>query len=166
MSMLQSKQNEQLIKIGNWLALKIEKYEMILAFLFSIVLLIRITGNFPVGVFLVLILSILATLYVLKAYSVSDDSNAGGIERFIDKLASLSLSVSMIGILFRFQHYPGYGPMLLMGSTTLVVVFLVILFLQSKKPELKIFTQRMKLRILIVAALGLLLYFAPAGDVI
>jgi hypothetical protein len=164
--MQQSKKNELLMKTGNWLAPKIEKYEMILAFLFLIVLLIRITGNFPVGVFMVLILSILATLYLLKAYSVSDDSNAGGIERFIDKLASLSLSVSMIGILFRLQHYPGSDQMLLMGSTILVVAFFAILFLQSKKPDLKIFTQRMKLRIFIVAALGLILYFAPAGDLI
>ena len=164
--MLQSKQNEQIIKISNWLAPRADKYESILAFVFLVVLSIHISTDLPVGIFMTMALTTLASLYFFRAYSVSDDSKAGGMERFIDKLASMSLSVCIIGILFRLENWPGYDTMLILGSITLVIVFLAILILQSKKPDLKIYTPRLKLRIFIVAALGLLLYFTPADDLI
>ena len=164
--MIQSKQNEQLVKMSNRLTRKLDKYEVILALIFLVILLLHISSDFQVGVFMTITLSTLAVLYFFKAYSMSDDDNAGGLERFIDKLASLSLSVCLIGIMFRLENWPGYDKMLLIGSSTLVIILPIILVMQSKKPDLKIFSQRMKLRIVIIAALGLLLYFTPADELI
>ena len=163
--MIQSKQNEQIVKMSNRLTRKLDKYEAILALIFLVILLLHISSDLQVGVFMTLTLSTLAVLYFFKAYSMSDDDNAGGLES-IDKLASLSLSVCLIGIMFKFESWPGYDKMLLIGSSTLVIILPIILVMQSKKPDLKIFTNRMKIRIVIVAALGLLLYFVPADKLI
>lgn len=164
--MIQSKQNEQLAKISNRLSPKLDKYEAILAFVFLIVLILQIVSDLQVGVFMTLTLSTLAVLYFFKAYSMPDDDNAGGMERFIDKLAYLSLVVGIIGILFRLENWQGYNEMLIIGTSTLIIIFPVILVMQSRKPDLKIFTNRMKLRIVIFVALGLLLYFTPADKLI
>lgn len=164
--MTEMKQNEQIVKISNWLAPKIDKYELILAFVFLVVLSLHISTELPMGVFMILDLTTLAAIFYIRAYSIPDDPNAGVTERVIDKIASMSLSVCIIGILFRLESWPGYDTMLSIGLITLGIAFLSIFFFKFKNPELKIYTPRLKLRIFIVLALGLFLYFTPTNDLI
>ena len=102
----QKPQNEELIKIGNKIAEVLIKYEVILSLLFALALILRTGTNFPSGIFITLILSTLACLYFLRAYAVPTDENAGGLEFFVDKLASFACSVGIVGILFRLQNWP------------------------------------------------------------
>lgn len=164
--MTETKQNEQMVKINNWLAPRIDKYELILAFVFLFVLLLQISTELPVGIILILDLATLAALYYLGAFSIPEDSNAGMNERVIYKVALMGLSVCIIGILFRLESWPSYSTFLLIGLITLGIAFLSIFFLKFKNPELKIYTPRLKLRIFIVLALGLFLYFTPTNDLI
>lgn len=164
--MLQPKQNEQIIKISNWLAPRLDKYESMLALVFMAVLILKISTDLPVDVFLTLALITLAILYFFRSYTVPDDPNAGGMEVFIDKLASISLSVCVMGILFKLENWHGYEIFLPLGLIILVIVSLGILILQSKNPDLKMYTLRLKLRIAVIVAVGLLLYFTPVADLI
>ena len=61
---------------------------------------------------------------------------------------------------------PGYAQMQIMGPYLLVVSLVVISYLQSKKPELTIFTKRLKIRIFIIAAMALIFFLTPTEKLI
>jgi hypothetical protein len=70
---------------------------------------------------------------------------------------SWGCSVTIVGILFRIGHWPGYDVMTTLGCATLIISLLVILLNKSKKPELKLFTSRWILRIMVIVIIGLTL---------
>ncbi len=164
--MFKLNQNAQNKKINDWLSTKFDKFEIIFAFAILLILLLESTGDLPLGMFKVMILSTLAMLYFFNAYSPVEDKLAGPIEIFVHKLVSISLSISVIGILFRLLNWPHSIPFLFVGPVMLVVIFVVILYLQSKKPELTVFTKRLKIRVFIIAIIGLIIFFTPAEKLI
>ena len=164
--MIQNKQNEALIKVSKWISPRIDKYETILVLIFLGVLILKVSGVFLSGILLTLILSTMAVLYYFMAFAVLEDEQAGGIENFIHKLIYFASSVGMIGILSKLQRWPNSNLMIMCGSITLAISLLIIMFVKSKKPELKIFPPRTMLRILFIAAVGLLLNFTPKENLI
>jgi hypothetical protein len=159
-------QNEQLTKIGNLVSSQLLKYEVIIVLVFLTGLVLRLTTDLKVSALIILSLNTLATLYFFSAFSVPKDENANGLEIFINKLASFSSSVAIIGILFRLQHWPGYNNMIILGCITLIILIPVILIIKSKKPDLTIFNQRLIIRLALVAVLGLFINFAPKDTLI
>jgi len=164
--MIQNDQNEQLIKIGNWISPRLDKYEFIIVIVFLTALLFKMSTDLEISILIVLSLMSLSILYFFNAFSCSNDEKAGGVERFIVKLVSLSGSIVSIGILFRLEHWPGYNAMLISGCATLVILFPIIIIIKSKKPELSIFNQRLLIRIILIASLGLFINFAPKDTLI
>lgn len=164
--MFQQNQNDQNKKLNDWLSINFDKVETILAFAFLLILLLESTGDLPLGTFKVMILSTMAVLYFFVAYLPIQDKHAGAIEIFVLKLVSISLSFSVMGILFRMMNWPGLAMMKFTGPALLVVSFVVISSLQSKKPELTIFTKRLKIRIFIIATISLIFFFTPTQKLI
>ncbi|MBN1188067.1 MAG: hypothetical protein JXB49_37680 [Bacteroidales bacterium] len=164
--MTPNSQNEILVKIGNWISPRLDKYESIIALIFAVVVILKLNTDLKVGILLVLTLSTLSTLYFFNAYSFPDNDNAGGLERFVFKLSLLSGSVASVGILFCLQHWVGYDIMLSCGCITLAILLPVVLIIKSKKPDLMIFNNRLVIRIVVIAAIGLFLNFAPGNILI
>jgi hypothetical protein len=159
--MIQNKQNEQLIMIGNWISPKVERYEPFFLLILVVELLVKILTNRPTGNVISLALVTLSMMYFFKTFSFREDENAGGMERFFEKITAISASIGIMGILFSIQRWPGGDMMLICGCGTLLISLPIIFYFKSRKPELKIFTTRMILRTLIIGALGLALYFIP-----
>lgn len=155
--MIQSNQNEQIIKVGNWVAARLNKFESFLTFVFLLVMGLHIGTKLNVNVFLVLTLLTLANLYFLNAFSVTDDENTGGLKAFLYKLISVCCSISVIGILFRILHWSGYEIMLPISCIALILSLAGILYLKSKKRDGKIFDLRMIIRIVTIVAVGLIM---------
>lgn len=161
MNMYQTNKDEQLIKIGNWISLRLNKYESIITLIFAVLLILKMNTNLALGIFITLSLNSLAILYFFNAFSTPENENAGGIERFVNKLVSFSSSVAIIGILFKIEHWPGHDIMIMLGCTTLLILLPVISIIKSKKPEVKIFNGRLVVRIVLISALGFFLNVAP-----
>ena len=154
-------QNEPLKKIGNFIAKHLNLFENILAIITIAAVLLKMFTALKTGFVITLSLTTLATLYFFRAYAVHDDEHAGGMEVFIDKLASFAGSVAIIGIMFRLEHWPGYEIMLQLGGITLLIVLAAIAILKSKKPQLKIFNRRLVIRIIVLLFLAAALYSTP-----
>jgi hypothetical protein len=159
--MLQNNQNEQLTKIANRITPRLDRYESVIFLILLVALLLRISTNLPTGIVIALALISLSTLYFFSAFSFKEDEHTGGMGLFIEKLTAISASVGVIGMLFTLQRWPGADKMLLIGCGTLLISLPIIYYYKSRIPELKIFTSRMVIRTIVIAALGLALNFTP-----
>ena len=160
--MIQATQNEQAAKIGNWIAPRLDKFEIILFLVFIISLILRISTDLPVALLLIASLMILSTLYFFAAFASINDEYAGGMESFLHKLASWSCSIILVGALFRIQMWPNSKLLLQIGCITLIIVLSMILYTNSRKPELKFFNVRYILRLVLILGLGLFFTFASS----
>ena len=159
--MRKTPQNEQLSKIGNLISSKLNKFEFLFFIIFLIGIFLKLATDLNANILIILSLNALAVLYFFSAFSVSDDKNAGRIELLINKLLSLSLSITTMGILFRLQHWPGFSNMIIIGCVTLIILLPIILIIESKKADLVIFNHRRLLRVAVIIAFGLIINFAP-----
>jgi hypothetical protein len=159
-------QNEQASKIGNWIVLRIDKYEIILALVFIMTLFLKRSTDLPVGVFMALSLLALSTLYFFSGFAIIIDEHAGGKEIFVHKLASWSCSVGLISILYRLQGWVPYKIMAIVGCGTLLILLLVIFYLNSKKSELKLFNSRYIIRMILICFLGFYLAYTSTDVLI
>ena len=66
--------------------------------------------------------------------SIAELVETDGWKKFMAKVYGWGASVVMIGALFKIQHYPGAGPMLVVGLLTEAVIFFFSAF-EWKKPE-------------------------------
>ena len=103
--MITNNQNEQLIKIANWISPRLERYESVIFLILVAAFLLRISTNLSTGIIITLALSTLSMMYFFNAFSFKEDENAGGMERFIEKITAFSASVGIIGILFVVASY-------------------------------------------------------------
>jgi hypothetical protein len=158
--MAQNTKNELLTKVGNPISTRINSIEIILALIFLISFNLKLIIDLNVSILDIFPLQILAIFYFFTAFSVPSDENAGPMELFLYKLAYVSLTVTTLGILFSLKSFPGNMNMILVGCISLVILFPTILFLKSKNPNLTIFSQRLLIRIALIAAFGLFMGFA------
>ena len=89
-----------------------------------------------------------------------EDENAGGLEQFVEKLSGYACSIGIIGILFRLENWQGYKQMLFVSCLFMLVLIPTIVILRSRKPELKLFNQRILVRMFLIGATGLILYIS------
>jgi predicted membrane channel-forming protein YqfA (hemolysin III family) len=113
-----------------------------------------------------LVLSTLAVFNFYNSFAPLKDEKAGGLGIFINKIVYFALSVGVIGVLFRLENWSGYDVMLMLGCISLAIGLAFVLFINSKESELKIFSSRVILRILVILAVGVLLYFTPRENLI
>ena len=157
--MIQSNQNEQIIKFGKWVSTRLNKYETILAAIFLVALVIKMGTSLDVSFLIVLTLMILANLYFFNAFSVNE--NATGMEIFLNKIISICCSVSMIGILFRLQQWSGYDFFLGIATLMLLISFVVLFLLKYRNKDFSIFNQRMAIRLFTIIIIDLTMLLAP-----
>lgn len=148
------------VKIGNYIAQRIDKYEVILAAIFLLAVISKIAFKVNVSVIITLDLSALSTAYYFSAFAVIDDTRVGALESFIAKLAFWSCSVVLIGILFTLNRWTGSATAIRMGGFSLLVSLILMLFSNYKKPDLKFFSFRWLLRVAVILILGLSLHYA------
>jgi hypothetical protein len=156
---MQSFENQQAKKIGNYIKSKLIGYENGIVILLLLLIIIKSATHAPLGIFITILFLALATFYFLLAYADLDDELAGGLEIFIHKLASWSLSVSLIGILFLVQHWTFSDLFLRVGGLTLFACICAILWSKRKKPALRVFDFRYILRIIVLCTISLFLTF-------
>jgi len=164
--MLEYKQNEAITKISLWISQRLDKYEIILALVFLVSLFLRISGFLFSGTLMTLVLSTLAVFYFYNSFAPLKDEKAGGLEVFINKLVYFALNIGVIGVLFRLENWSGYDVMLKLGCVSLAICLAFVLFINSKEAELKIFSFRVILRIVVILAFGVLIYFTPKESLI
>ncbi|WP_167619840.1 hypothetical protein [Maribellus sediminis] len=157
-------QNEHFEKIAGWIIPKIDRYELVLTLLLLVTFVLRILSDIQVGVFITMILSTLALLYFLMAYLKPE--KALRMELFLFKIGYWSLSVTIIGILFRIERWQYSDLFLIIGSTTAILVVLMVSLILVKKSELFLFNRKMKMRMVIIAALGLMFYITPTSELV
>ncbi|SDC99016.1 hypothetical protein [Williamwhitmania taraxaci] len=159
-------QQEQIEKLGNWVAPRLNKLEIILAAAFTIGLLMKVTATPKSSLVILLSLSILPILYFLNAFAVPENKETSSMEVFIGKLIHIAAAIACIGILFTLQNWKGSNISLKLGSITLIISFLATLILKSWKPELRTFNQRLLLRALVIGVVGLSLHLTPKEKLI
>jgi hypothetical protein len=148
------------VKIGNYIVQRLDKYELILAVIFLLAMILKIVFHANVSVIIMLDLTALSIAYFFSAFAVIDETRVGAIESFVVKLAFWSCSVVLMGILFTLNHWTGSATAIRVGGFSLLISLVVMLFSNYKKPDLKFFSFRWLLRVAVILILGLSLHYA------
>lgn len=126
---------------ADYISKKLLKYEIQIIAIILSVLLIKFL-NFPFsGTLNILVLGIIAIIYFLSSFRSFSQSDMTSTDLFFIKLFGVSSSISIIGILFSFQNYPGNMRMLFIGSISLIMVLIYILIQFRNQPEYKAFSK-------------------------
>jgi|GEM_PF-1662459 hypothetical protein len=153
--MINRTENENLAKLADKIKPKLLTIEGALSFTTLIGLALR-GSNIPQGeILIVFSLGSISLAYFLIAYC-SHEKETPAMTKFLHKLMFWACSISVVGILFRFQSYAGYNMMLAIGCMSLALG-LILNF------SLKINVDRkFIIRTLVILAIGLSLYFTPS----
>lgn len=147
--------------MGNWVATRLDKYEVVIFIILIFALIVKTTTDIPVNIFIVLSLMTMAIMYFFSAFANINFEHAGGLDIFFYKLTSWGCSIGIIGILFKLQNWANYQMMILIGCIVLVIILPVILYRKSKNEELKLFNSRYVLRVVLICIIAFLLSVAP-----
>jgi hypothetical protein len=157
MEMNQAPKAELLIRIGNWIKPRLDLYELIIGLCFGVALIVQGLTELSLNIVLICTLGLLAGMYFFTAYSELNISHTGGLEIFYYKLSALSLSVGVVGILFKLEYWHGASYLITASSVSLLILFPFMLYTNIRKPELKIFNTRLLVRVFVIAIAGLLI---------
>jgi len=146
-------------KIGNWICPRVDFLELILILIFAVAFLLKTQFDMPVDFLIVLSLSALGLTYFFLSFKLPESDNPEAILIFANTLSGYSLSVSVIGILFKLMNFPGFDIMLLVGSITLILILPTIIYMKSKKKEWNFFNNRYLIRLFVFGASGIILWF-------
>lgn len=147
-------------RFTNWIVKNLKKSEIISLIIVALGLILK-SVSLPAGNILVTItLSFLAVLYFFIGYH--DFRFSSKMESFLHKLLSYGWAISIIGILFIIQGWPGYEPMLTVGPFPLAVILIIIIYQRSKNAEeYSIIDSKVLLRTFVIVAVALSLRFTP-----
>lgn len=100
-----------------------------------IAVLARINANYvPSGIGQVLLIAFALMWYFIVMSKPKPVDNSQAISYLCKKIGGLAMSISAVGIMFRLQHYPGAGVMLMVGCMTCIITLLLTLLSSSKNP--------------------------------
>ena len=100
-----------------------------------IAVLARINANYvPSGIGQVLLIAFALMWYFIVMSKPKPVDNSQVISYLCKKIGGLAMSISTVGIVFRLQHYPGAGVMLMVGGMTCIITLLLTLLSSSKNP--------------------------------
>ncbi|WP_445717365.1 hypothetical protein [Flavobacterium sp.] len=138
------------------------KIEKVLSIVFIISLIFKLMhwpGGSPL---MVLSLLILAFCYFPFGFYFFSDKNFKTQNIGISVVFGWLLSISLIGILFKLMFWPGYGPMLLIGTLTAVPLIGVAILLFTKSSDvLKNYYKNLLIRTAVIFLLSLLCFLLP-----
>lgn len=160
--MIQTVQNEQATKIGNWIATRLDRYEAIIFLILIFALIVKTTTDIQVNILIVLAFMAMAIIYFFSGFANINFDYAGGLDIFFHKLASWGCSIGIMGILFRLQGWASYDLLIWVGCATMLIILPFILYRKSKNEELKLFNSRYILRIVLICLVGFFIAYAPS----
>ena len=111
------------------------------------------------NILIVLSLFALGLTYFLLSFALPESDKPEAMIIFANTLSGYSLSVSLIGILFKLMNFPGSDIMLLIGSITLILILPTIIYMKSKNKEWNFFNNRYLIRLFVFGASGIILWF-------
>ena len=153
-------------KIGNLALIGIKRYELIIVLVILLSFIGKILEIDTADIFFVLSTGFLSVLYFVRAFAKIDIIFSGGLDVFTNSLYSYSLSLTLLGVLFRLNQFPGYTMMLMVGLITLFITTVLIIYLISQKSDSKVFNTRSILRALIILMLGAFLWLTPTDTLV
>ena len=119
------------------------------------------------SIIVILSLGILSILYSSGGFYFFSDKTIKKSNIGFSIAAGLFLSIPLLGILFKIQHYPGATIMLLVGSLVAPVFLVLTLVLKSKATEeLKVYYQNMTTRTVAITFFTILLYLTPVSTLV
>ena len=161
---MQVQQNNNFTKIGSMISKRLNILETLIFLLFLLSLALKSAGIINTTLPTIL-LTLLAIIHFFKSFEpLAGENNAQVI--FIDKLIWMSLSISTLGILFRLLNSPGYNMMIIIGSVSLSLSFLLILSVKKNKPQVAIFDKRYIIRVILMCLISLALKFTPSNNLV
>lgn len=143
-------ENKRLNAFSNLIKAKLIKYELIMVVVIVLVIMLRYMHVPFSGILAVITLSAMSVIYYLFAFSTADEPNLTKYDRFIYMLSSFGSSLSLIGILFTLQKWPGEKSMLLSGMPLLLMVLIYIVIQNSKGQKPEIFNTPFIVRVLVL----------------
>lgn len=147
-------------RMANWVFKNFKKAELIFLTIFVIGFALKISAIHLGEVLITLSISALAVLYFFRAYKVFEDADR--IEIILNKLLPYGWSICVIAIMFSIQGWPGFEPMLIVGSFIQIALLAVILFFHELKGiKYPTINKNVLLRSFIIAGLAISLYFCP-----
>ncbi|MBN2742803.1 hypothetical protein LX69_00411 [Breznakibacter xylanolyticus] len=147
--------NEQMKKIGNWLNPIFERIEMVVLVFFLLGMALK--TFFDINVLLMVSLSVLGLLYFVKAFADPEGENITAFDRFMHRVVFYLMSVSVFGILFNLNHFPGASIMSLVGGVGLIIALIVVFIIKARHGDASVYDTRFVRRMIYVAALALVL---------
>ena len=98
------------------------------------------------GLILTISLTSLAMFYIASAFNAFEDKDKN---RGLSVVCGIFMSITTIGILFKFMHWPMANIQLLVGAIPLPILFLVTLLLKLKQKDeiLQTYYKNMLLRL-------------------
>jgi len=154
------KNNELLIKPGNWVSNMLLKYDLVIIMIILSALILKVLEIPASEVILILVLSMIALIYFLSAFAVPEDNEITSIDRFVIKLAGWGSAISIMGILFRFQHFPNSENVLEIAFIPLAGGLAYMVLQKVKFPEIEKFDKLFMIRVFILLlVVGSLLFF-------
>ena len=153
--------NEQIVKISKKIYPKINKLEFPLFSILALVVSLKEFTDFPVTIFIISIIGVLACLYFIGAFYPKDSSVYSSGAQAIIKVSMISLSVGLLGIMYKILHLPGALQMLVAATATMLIGFVASVYFKYKTPEVILFENRMLLRMLIIGGICVILLLLP-----
>ena len=150
-------ENEKLTAIKKIIQTKIIQYEYVILTLVLLGLAMQFTDFQYASLITVILLSLSATAYFISAFIIHEETNLVMEDHFFFKLIGIASGVVILGILFSVLSWPNAKPMTVVGGLTLLVSLFYILIQKNKRPELKLFSTAIILRIVILVAIATLI---------
>jgi hypothetical protein len=158
---MQTSMKEIAIEIGNWLSPILNIVEAILFAVFVFALTMKASAGIPVDILLIVVLSTMALAYFFNAHATVNFDNVGAMDVFYHKLTSWGCAIGTMGILFCLQNWPQYEMMIWLGFANGLIVMPLVLYRKSKYRDIKLYTFRYVLRILVISLFGFTLAYVP-----
>ncbi len=160
--MIKTSQNEQASKIGNWIASRLDNYEIILVIITLVALSLKLFTSMHISVLIVLSLLSLAVLYFFNGFASINNDKADSFEVFLHKISSWACSVGIIGILYGINNWAFYQLFAKTGAFALILVLILFFILKRKRDDLIYFNTRHIIRITIICIISLLMAYTSS----
>jgi len=137
-------------KIGDFIQSKILKFELLILAIIVFILILTFLNLPFVRLIATLVLMTVSIFYFFSAFATPANPGFSSIDLFFNKLTALGCSVSVIGVLFRIQHWPNGKTMVTVGLITMIISLAYIIFQKNKTPEIEIFSKLILVRLIIL----------------
>ena len=137
-------------KIGDFIQSKILKYELLILSIIVFILILTFLNLPFAGLIATLVLMTVSIIYFFSAFATPTNPEFSAIDLFFNKLTALGCSVSVIGVLFRIQHWPFGKNIITVGLITMIISLAYIIYQKNKTPEIEIFNKLILVRLIIL----------------